>query len=278
MKIFGIVLIILCCISGIFTNGIGILLAAIAWIPAHVAQNKGKDFWTWYVYAIFLWIVAMIHSVMLKTDRYTVESIKMKNDNLKRCPYCSELIKQEATICPNCRKELTVYTSENKNQNTTYSQENTWKCLKCGCNTNTLNSHYCKVCNAPRFSMETISAEQKNIVIEYINKQLSFNTFAEVISLQNSYFNTSSLEFMKFIVPNAIDFKVLDEYKTKLKEILQTKAKNELSENTTKNENQNKKIEQDNLSNELKKLKNLFENQLITEDEYKTKKAKLLNI
>ena len=66
MKLLGIILIIICVISGLFTSGGGIILAALAWISAYIATNKGRDFWTWYVYGVLLWIVAIIHSIFLR--------------------------------------------------------------------------------------------------------------------------------------------------------------------------------------------------------------------
>ncbi len=40
MKVIGILLIIICVFCGLFTSGGGIVLAALAWIPAYIAKKK----------------------------------------------------------------------------------------------------------------------------------------------------------------------------------------------------------------------------------------------
>ena len=40
-------------------------LLIIALIPAYIAKRKGRNFKRWYIYAVLLWIVAMIHSLLL---------------------------------------------------------------------------------------------------------------------------------------------------------------------------------------------------------------------
>lgn len=72
--------------------------------------------------------------------------------------------------------------------------------------------------------MNTISEQEKNVIKEYIEKQLAFQNFEDVCRLQDSYFGTSSLQYMTFIVPNAKTFGSLDDYKTKLQEVLAPKS------------------------------------------------------
>lgn len=46
-----------------------ISLLFLAVIPAKIAEGKGKDFLTWYIYGFFLWFFAMIHSIVLPENR-----------------------------------------------------------------------------------------------------------------------------------------------------------------------------------------------------------------
>jgi hypothetical protein len=47
-------------------------VAALLWgfVPAFIAKSKGrKDFWLWWVYGMFLLPIAVIHSLILKSDQ-----------------------------------------------------------------------------------------------------------------------------------------------------------------------------------------------------------------
>ena len=95
MIVIGILLIIIEIIASFFTSGTSIILIAIALIPAFIAKNKGRNFWTWYVYGNLLWIFAIIHSIVLKPDRNYVEQSQIYSGDLKKCPDCGELIKSQ---------------------------------------------------------------------------------------------------------------------------------------------------------------------------------------
>ena len=128
---------------------------------------------------------------------------------------------------PKYPRKQTYSTSQNSVQDsfsqTTASQsaEKTWKCEKCGCSTNLDASNWCKECNAPRYSMETISEDKKYIIKEYIEKQLATENLTDALKLQDSYFSTSSLNYMVLIIPDVKKFNTLEEYKEKLTEIKQ---------------------------------------------------------
>ncbi|MEP9376209.1 hypothetical protein ABLE91_05825 [Aquabacter sp. CN5-332] len=38
----------------------------LAFIPAKIAENKGREFFPWYFYGFFLFLIALIHSFLLK--------------------------------------------------------------------------------------------------------------------------------------------------------------------------------------------------------------------
>ncbi|MCC8022547.1 MAG: hypothetical protein LIO46_02005, partial [Clostridiales bacterium] len=42
-----------------------IFIFALPCLPASIAKRKGKDFAIWYIYGLFLWIIAVIHAISL---------------------------------------------------------------------------------------------------------------------------------------------------------------------------------------------------------------------
>ena len=95
-----------------------------------------------------------------------------------------------------------------------------WKCNSCGYSYNPMSVVKCEKCNSPRYAYESLSVDEKNIVKEFAEKVLPLQTFAEIIKLQDIYFNTTpSLDFMRFILPDARKYKDIDSYKNNVRRI-----------------------------------------------------------
>ncbi len=80
----------------------------LALIPATIASEKGKDFFTWWLYGFFLLFFAFFHSLSLKPlrlTRYRLEN-QQKSDGMKQCQYCAEMVKPAAKICRYCSKDF----------------------------------------------------------------------------------------------------------------------------------------------------------------------------
>lgn len=45
-----------------------LIAVVIGLIPAIIAAKKGRNFVLWWIYGAALWIVAIIHAIMLKSD------------------------------------------------------------------------------------------------------------------------------------------------------------------------------------------------------------------
>lgn len=85
--------------------GIFLIAIIIGLIPAAVASNKGHSFMLWWIYGALLWIIAMPHSLMLKPDQGEIDKKKLAAGDGKKCLFCAEIIRADASVCRYCGRE-----------------------------------------------------------------------------------------------------------------------------------------------------------------------------
>ena len=78
-------------------------------IPAFIAKSKGRNFFGWWVYGALIFIVALVHSLVMKPDQHKLDRQQIASGDMKKCPHCAELVKSDARVCRYCSREL-VYT------------------------------------------------------------------------------------------------------------------------------------------------------------------------
>lgn len=75
-----------------------LVLICLPFVPASIAERKGRSFFLWYLYGLFLWLVAVIHAACLQPN-----SRAKLASGLCQCRACREWIDGQASVCPHCR-------------------------------------------------------------------------------------------------------------------------------------------------------------------------------
>lgn len=83
-----------------------LVAAVLGIIPALIAQSKGRSFIAWWLYGFLLFIIALVHSLVIKKDAKVAEQ-EMIADGMRKCPFCAEMVRKEAVKCKHCGSDLT---------------------------------------------------------------------------------------------------------------------------------------------------------------------------
>ena len=86
-----------------------LLAALLGLIPAAIARSKGRNFGPWWLYGAALFIFALPHSILLKSDPRALEKRQL-DEGGKKGPHCAEIVKAEARVCRYCGREVPAAT------------------------------------------------------------------------------------------------------------------------------------------------------------------------
>ena len=247
------------------------MIAIIVWVLLVVlisvwANNWGRKASNYFWLSFFLSpLVGALVLLIKGKDEGSLNQRKIDKKEMKQCPYCRELINYTATVCKFCGKS--IQTDESHSVNQTSQSYNTTSYTSSSYSNTSHNekSHF--------YTFETLDEEKKSITNEYIDKVIECTDLEKVLEIQKPYFGTSSLEYLKALLPDANDFTDCKSYKTKMKE-----AKSKLNGETFEEQNSDKSMIENSLEEKLIELKALYDKGLIDENDYKMKKDKILGI
>ena len=77
-----------------------------AFIGGNISTSKGRTYGEGFAFGFFLGIIGLITVAVLPKNENALAESKLTDGTGKKCPYCAEIIKQEAVVCRYCGKEL----------------------------------------------------------------------------------------------------------------------------------------------------------------------------
>lgn len=87
------------------------MIIFLAWVAcgilaAVVAANKGRSGFGWFLLGFLLGPFALILALVISKNQAAVEQQAVESGEMRKCPFCAELIRAEAVKCRFCGSEV----------------------------------------------------------------------------------------------------------------------------------------------------------------------------
>lgn len=75
-------------------------------IAGSIYSQKGRSSTTGFLAGLLLGPIGIILALASGKSQTGIEARELRSGKMKRCPYCGELVRSEATICKHCQQTL----------------------------------------------------------------------------------------------------------------------------------------------------------------------------